>query len=155
MFDFFFYFLFESYSCIQLFDCFTISPRHSFLTQPLTHTSSHLPSIKLLVMRPRWPPGVPLPPSDGSAQLSPLSEQFHFVIINLSARLCSASLFNHLREDGRDTHTHLLKASARSLHCPPAPSLTVSSPEPLEWLHTSREAICCGNYVGSELKTSD
>lgn len=97
-----FFFVVFMLSALWLFRRF---PRHSFLTQPLTHIIS-LPSIKLLVMQPRWPPGAALPPSDGPAQLSSLSEQFHFLIINLSARLCSASLFNQLGEDGGDARTH-------------------------------------------------
>lgn len=125
----FFVFFSKWCPCIQLFACSVDSldtqKPESFLTPPLTHIIS-LPSIKLLVMQPQWPPGAVLPPSDGPPQSSSLSGQFHFLIITLSARLCSASLFNHIREGGgggahkhlsrTHTHTHLT-GPLLPLHC--------------------------------------
>lgn len=138
----FFFFFFKWCSCIQLFACSVDSldtqKPESFLTPPLTHIIS-LPSIKLLVTQPQWPPGAVLPPSDGPPQLSSLSEQFHFLIINLSARLCSASLFNHIREDGGGAHKHLSRTHTHThISLVSCSHSTVSSPEPLEWLNTSR-----------------
>lgn len=127
-----FFFFFEMEFVHPVLRLFCRFPEHSFLTPPLTHIIISLPSIKLLVTQPQWPPGAVLPPSHGPPQLSSLSQQFHFLIINLSARLCSASLFNHIREDGGGVHTHAHTRTHSLIALASCSLSTVSSPEPLE-----------------------